>query len=895
MSLFEKPIGINIKRSNASSSTERGKLLSEDEMMLKRSLVKGNPFNTPTNKTRKGTPIPDDGYIQQMLSVAGQSQIDARNILRMSPELELGANIYIAGLLSPNDISQSKINFTCEEKDFGALRSEGLEIVESYFRNEFKIDGRLKNWIYKARFSEGATPLMVVPLTTIDQIINESNPQTKNMALESYKSSFDGSGNYKPIRFLGRGVSKDGKPVQRSVRSILGLESSDTSRTLADSGIVDFGDSAPVKFKDAILIHDNVEALKVPQLTIAAARYKMEDYFGFSAFEEVEVALESGDVEKQYDIKREGVELYPQRQFEMEQVVRLQPGDIASNVGHPVFMELPYSSVFAVHPPGKPDEHVGYYIALDESCNPLAIVDKNQMVSGDAMSSGQLGNFASAIIEKGANAVGDSSHHQTQQTVQNSLNLFMTTMDMNMVEMLKNGIFHGVDLAVAQNRDIMFYMFQRALVGKQTQLLFVPTSLLTYIAFDYNEWGLGESKITRYKDIAILASVITVANTLAAIGNAQQLKKVNIQFDEEDPDPQSTDEEIKGWLAKSQYGGSLLNTTRLADQLDMLVQSGYQFTYEGGMEIFPNTRVDIEPITRETAIIDSDWAQKIDKRMIMLTGISPEVVDLTQEVEFAQSYITGNVLRARQAHIEQLSFCEQVDHFIHNFTLNSKVLMLELTKLIKARRDEVPTLKNDKRNPLQLAKHFVKNIRTSLPKPDVTKLEMQLKSIETHNNFIDKVLESYLNENVLNASEVGQKIADKAEGIKAFFKDHLMRAYYEENNLLPPALLSLFSSDDDEKVDVFEQTEILSKKLGDMVLNHEGVAARLRSKNDEKMENLEQRFGAAGDSGSTSTDTDGNQPADGGETQADPAAAGADGNDDLFNDGGVGGSDDSPI
>lgn len=898
MGLFNQPISSGMKiDSGVKEKTSTARVLTEEELLVRRSLVKQSPFTNPVNRTPKGTPIPDDAYIQSLLSTAGQSKIDSRNILRMSPELERGANIYITGLLSPNDLSQSKINFNVEDGDFGPLRTIALEAIENYFRNEFKIDGRLKEWIFKARFSEGAVPLMVIPMTTIDRVINEKEAGKKKIALESYKSSFDEQGNYKPMGFLGAGVSQSTPKRTRSVRSVLGMES-DTSPTSAVNGRVDFGAKAAEFLKDSVLIHDNVEALKIPQISIAAAQVKMEDYFSFTILEDEKpknLSQEDSDTGS-YEIKRDGVELYPQRHFELEQVVKLTPEDINANVGHPGFMELPYESVFAVHPPGKPGEHIGYYVALDESCNPLAIANRPSNNSLDMGTGSQGGNFASAVIDKGASAVGDTNFHMSAQSQQSQVNLFMSTMDLNMTEMLKNGVFNGTELALTQNNDIMMTMFQRALAGKKTQMLFVPKSLLTYIAFDFNEFGLGESKLSKHKDVAVLASIINLSNTLASISNAQQLKRVNIAFDEEDPDPTHTDEEIKAWLTKNQYGGNLLNSTRLADQLDMLVQGGYQFTYEGGMEIYPNTRVDIEPMAREVSVIDNDFATKIDKRMIMLTGVSPEIVDLTQDVEFAQSYITGNAIRAKEAHLEQLMFCEQLDRFVHSFVLNSKILMTMVVNLIKTKRREIPALKVLDDSDIALAKRFVKAIRTSLPKPDVNKLEMQLKSIETHSGFVDKILESYLNENLLNASEVGEKIAERADAIKAFFKDHLMRSYYQENNLVPAALSALFADEADDKVDVFLESEVLSKQLCDMMLNHEGVIARLRSNNDFKMNNLEERFGGGGDpNGGDSADNSTPADTDGDAAAAEPAAGGGeDGGDDLFGDDGSDPTD-SPI
>ena len=49
---------------------------------------------------------------------------------------------------------------------------------------------------------------------------------------------------------------------------------------------------------------------------------------------------------------------------------------------------------------------------------------------------------------------------------------------------------YGEDLSIGATGEIYKLMFARSLAKKHTQLVFVPKTLLTYFAFDYNDQRL---------------------------------------------------------------------------------------------------------------------------------------------------------------------------------------------------------------------------------------------------------------------------------------------------------------------------------------------------------------------------------------------------------------------
>ena len=149
-----------------------------DTLLLAKNLVAPHYSEQQTRVTRDGTPIPDESDISKMFKAASTSIRDARNILKSSPELCMGIDIYIAGLLSPNDVSAPDLNITSNMGgELAGVKSKLIEVVRDWAKNEYKIDSRLKEWVFRAKYLQGAVPLAVIPLTAIDNIINESDKE----------------------------------------------------------------------------------------------------------------------------------------------------------------------------------------------------------------------------------------------------------------------------------------------------------------------------------------------------------------------------------------------------------------------------------------------------------------------------------------------------------------------------------------------------------------------------------------------------------------------------------------------------------------------------------------------------------------------------------------------
>ncbi len=881
----------NIRGSNTTTNSSN-----KEMAFIARNLVE--PQNTALNQrtSRDGTPIPDEQDISRLLKVAATSTRDARNILKSSPELCMGIDIYIAGLLSPNDVSRPELAILSTSNiELQPIKSKLLDVVRTWAKDEYKIDNRLKNWVFKAKYLAGAVPLAIVPMTEIDDIVNETDLNKKRLSLESYDSSNNGrfnKGYYNSTGVLGAGLNQPEKKKDKGVLGLLNMaqESGDNQPlyfdnqiTLSDtqktnihkncstevevSGKKEKVSNVILEALNKIYIHDNIEAFKIPRLKLASARRQVQRRF--SPLYKHNQAMESDDGRNTTDqptimVDQNGNFKYPNRSYSTREIINVRPKDMYENFGHPLVIELPYESALPICPPGLPEEPVGFIVVLDSSFNPLTITEEDLNLADPTDISVQ--SSAGVMGTQMLSQLGDASpeglmNFRNGVMTEANNRLFTNILEADLRERLRNGIYSNMEFDVKLLPVFAEFMFKRALAGMETQFLFIPNELLTYIAFETNEWGLGESKLSKHKGLAIIASTVQVANALASITNAIPHKKATIGFDDDEIDAFDTSEKLEQHIVRSQWANSLFSSSNTQDQLNHVLNSGFHFVYENGNGNFPNTSYDIEYINRDVATIDNDYLDSVNRRLIMLSGVSPEIVDMSQEVEFAQTYITGHMLRAQQAAIEQEIFCAGLSKFVRSFVLHSAIIIDELRGIVEAALKATDSPLKGIKTPVEdLIEEFINSIETSLPKPDTTKLDMQMKNITTHEEFIDKVIEYHFSDPMFASEEVGEKGADKIELVKAVWKSSYIRGIMQSNNLIPSQFNLLHGVETEEGiVDPLEESEGMVKRYLEYIVQHEKQMAGVRYKTDATIERVQETAQAA--AGETDGGSDTNEPA----------------------------------
>ena len=877
-----------VKESNSNTPGLRPRVKAGTKVddILRNYVRPNEQVNAQTQRSTNGHPIPSYGALDANLAKTISDRRDIKNILEMNPNAQLAIDICVNGTLSPNNTLDSQLQYKSSYDKLGPVKSVLLQKIREIMNAQVELEDVLPTILKDAKYDVGSYALLVVPTGRIrDMIKAEKVDGARNeQKILKFESMINDLSNVK-------------KPLLADKRY---LEPSALSFKLEDIGLEP---TAKVDISNLITVHSDLEIVRLSKMRERLIERDAVDgcLDSLDSFSDYDAKKDMAELADKY--KQEGLDdsvisdaLNRARSFSFDDVVSLSPDVDPDGIDMAVHMHVPHESIFVMHKPGSPEDHVGYYIALDMSGNPISVEDElgtytpnyTGTFGNDATNSSMAGqtNFAGGNTELGFSGMNNSSIQGRR--ISDKTALFSKVTEKQLIDKIKSGYFKHHDISLAEHKDLMQTMFQRLLSNKQTQLIFVPASLMTYIAFEYDENGNGISLIIKHKNIGVLNSILTLANTLSAINNTIDYKEVRVKFDDDELDFSKTTDMIIGNLVRSSsMNGSRLLSTDVYKQFDYLGTRGYQLAFEDHPS-FPGTSVEINNLDRERAAPDVDVMEKNEALLIQSLGSTPEVVDMARNVEFASSYFQSNLQAARRAIADQKILTKFLDKFIKIYLLNSPLALKWMIKEIDKSRKENPDIRGVKT--IELVRGFINSVTTHLPKPDMVKVELLDKAIQEQEKLVDHILKYTIGEEALQGEDVGEHLEATLEAIRRKIKAVIMRDYLASNNMFNEGIVSAIFNNDEEELDAaMSRIEAQQEFTLNFMKKHEIITATTIQKvNDElnkvkEARDLDGGGGGSGSSdfGSSSTDTNTDTTADtGGDAGGDPFAdTGADGGD----------------
>ena len=873
-----------VKESNSNTPGLRPRVKSGSKVddILRNYVRPNEQVGAQTQKSANGHPIPSYGALDANLSKTVSDRRDIKNILEMNPNAQLAIDICVNGTLSPNNTLDSQLQYKSSYDKLGAIKSTLLQKIREIMNAQVELEDILPTVLKDAKYDVGSYALLVVPTGRIREMIKSeklerTNSDQKIMKFESMINDF----------------SNVKRPLQADKRY---LEPSALSFKLEDIGLET---TTSLDVSKLITVHSDLEIIRmnkmrenwIKQEAVNGCLDSLEDFSNY------DIKADMAEMAKEH--KQEGLDdsviadsLNRARNYAFDDVISLAPEVDPDGIDMAVHMHIPHESIFVMHKPGSPEDHVGYYIALDMSGNPISVGDElnihnpnyNGTYGNDASNSAMSGqaNFAAGNTEMGFSGMNNSSIQGRR--ISDKTALFSKVTEKQLVDKIKSGYFKHHDISLAEHKDLMQTMFQRLLSNKQTQLIFVPASLMTYIAFEYDENGNGISLIIKHKNIGVLNSILTLANTLSAINNTIDYKEVRVKFDDDELDFNKTTDMVIGNLVRhSSMNGSRLLSTDVYKQFDYLGTKGYQLAFEDHPS-FPGTSVEINNLDRERAAPDVDVMEKNEALLIQSLGSTPEVVDMARNVEFASSYFQSNLQAARRAIADQKILTKFLDKFIRTYLMNSPLALKWMIQEIDRSRKDNPELRGIKT--IELVRGFINSVTTQLPKPDMVKVELLDKAITEQEKLVDHVLKYTIGEEALQGEDVGEHLEATLEAIRRKIKAVIMRDFLASNNMFNEGIINAIFNNDEEELDsAMGRIEAQQEFTLNFLKKHEIITATtIKRVNDDlnkikEARDLDAGSGGGFDTNTTETSTDPNaDPNAGGDAsgEADPFAANAD-------------------
>ena len=727
-----------------------------------------------TSRNLKDAVDASSQYFEKLSDDSALAVREAEEVLGALPDVAIGKRILINSILSPNDMISKELTYGAATKMFGDVTPLLLDVVRDHFDNVYKIKDKLGEMLEKALFLEGSYISVALPESSIDDAINSNLVISK----ESWSATTESMNN--PLSLLGsvESATYTHGEEQVAVTDLLG-----------------------------VTVTDNYEVFKLPHVNKRALSDAVASRFGprMRSVKDKKNKVKSNNHNGLVSIDSiDTSDLYPERTQVTVNMLSLKTLDDLEeiheeSVGHPIVINVPIEAFIPVTVPGQPSSHVGGFILLDKSGNPVvkrAGVDQYRDLNTRYQAS--YNEISSGLIAASfdRNLMHDSSALTNGPVdVDTSAKLYALLLEEELMKRLRLGGF-GEDISLGMLNNISRIMLSRACQRMETKVIFVPKQLYSFLAFDYKDTGLGRSLLERNKTISSLRMVQELADSLANIRNAIDHKELTINVDPDDPNPWKTAMEVLHNVQRSTRLGSPIGLINMSSIADSFQEHGWNVKV-AGHEAMPDMSVDFNQTTRNFSKPDSDYADRLRNQMFLSMGLSPDSISGVFGSEFATNVVSSNVFLAQDALEKQSIFASFLSDFVIKYVTNSGVLMDKLEEVVQQNHTKI-RLKNIKKVDYRLvAQVFVNNIQISLPKPDLAKFDMQKTALQSYADILDTLLPYYISEEAMTQEQFGEYTAEVVSDAIQAIKDACMRNFAAQMNIAPELNKMLYQQPDE--------------------------------------------------------------------------------------------------
>lgn len=705
---------------------------------------------------------PQHGVLERISNHTAQNVSDINNIRQLLPDTELAKQILISSILSPNDLVGTELGFrvsgkTLESEVTGPL----LDTFRDYFESVYNITSLLPTILEDCLFEKGAYPLLVLPESSIDDIINSSQP-----AMESLHGELGADGT--PKKSIGILGAASGRP--KNTFSLESYRGAAHTLTNDDCNVR----PAKGKFNPEVSVTDNLAVLKFPRVIESLRKRRIKDVMGQGGF---------GFEARKSKITRQDVidGTYQTKDFEKQSFIHVKTRSELPNPtrGEPMVMRLPVESVIPVHVPNNPEDHIGYFVLLDNFGNPINKAEEADYYKD--LNSKISGGCGSQLLESSNRTILGYEMDGKKLTEYEATRLYADIVEGDLINRLKNGIY-GEGVAIARPLDVYRIMLSRALSGMGTQVLYIPVELMVYFAFDYNSFGVGKSLLDDNKILANLRAMLMFSNTMASIKNSTGRTGLNIELDPDDPDPGSTVEYLVHEYSKNRQRKYPLGASSPLDIIDFLQSANIDIQVSGN-SAYPETRMEVEDMASNKVNVDTQLEDDVKRKYFMSLGLSPETVDLAGDVEFATSIVTSNLLLAKRVMMYQDTYVPMLKEFMVKYVENSAPLYEKLVDVIKNNRSALSHA-NKKLTEDEVIDLFLAELSVTLPRPDTAKLENQIEAFEQYTQGLELAVDAYFGEDSFMLRDFDD-VEETIRAIRSSVIAHYQREWLRNNNVLP--------------------------------------------------------------------------------------------------------------
>jgi hypothetical protein len=818
--------------------------------MLSKAVPNDRTVTVRDNQGNRQTAIPDLSIYKRKSARRGKQNADAATVLKILPDLDMGLRILVSSILAPADMVTTEVGYK-PPRDIvtSELASTLIQEITTHFEQEYKVKTLLPEILRDILGEKGSYPIAVIPENAIDAFINGSISIASESDLSPYVTP---EGLPRNTGILGSGTDSNKEKVRG-----LSLEAFRTTKKAdeIDPHIQVKEADGSYGREEYVTVTDNLMVLKFPMVhehlkhaSISRAMISKTNSFSLEAeIDEIRRQQHPAKISntgKVSDLKIEQ-NLYPNRQFQYEITSRLQgQAELTRrSIGMPLCMKFPSESILPVHVPGNPKKHIGYFALLDNEGNPIAMSTEDAYNDslGRGIGPGMDNTLGNSIMRKINANLGDHSSFD----VRNGLHMDMAThvyadiVERDLLARIKNGV-HSTSAQIATNDEFYRVMLSRTLQKKYTQVLYIPLEYMTYMAFSYDDHGIGRSLLDETSTVNTLRSVLQFNDVIAAVRNSIGRTHVEMTLPEDDPDPLKTIERAQHDIVRSRQLDLPLSITNPSDITEFLSRAGYDWNFSGHPDL-PQLKVDFSQTNTQYTKADPDLSESLKKLSIMGLSLSPQTIDNGFAGDLATTVTANNILLGKRVLQYQQDFTPQLGAHLKKYLMHHRAMFEKLQQLVK---DNIHNVKyaftpeekayigrlGEERGKFYLInrvlKEFIDGIEVTLPEPPTVTMEGQKANYDTWKEAMTEAIDAYISSEILNDGVAGSEMSGRVDAIKAMILSHFSRQWMAEHNFLPE-LGALVAETEDGRPQVILMEE-MTRHLEAMVRSCMRVVAKTK-------------------------------------------------------------------
>lgn len=871
------------------------------------SIIKNNPLSASvlsklTSDQMTGPMNPLTFNIPDVALVNNEKIKNNEDIVRMFPDVELCIQILVSSIISPNDMTSTKLLYRPPEillpKE---LKASIMNLIETHIEKHYELNSKLSTILREALFTKGSYIEAIIPEASLDDIIAQYDYKG-NVSLEHYLNK-----KIQPkFKYLGGSTKSNTINLSAESMALFGI---DTRKQQTSPSINQKQQEVVISMEDMLLdITDNPKILSVNQAMIDNSHKLSREHL----YHETSLSREDNETLDLFFRDRNF--------FNAQEFVQVNTKENASrkSLGRPLVLKLPVESVIPVHVVNDPTKHLGYFVILDNNGTPIS---KEQATEQDNAHTGIVNlvkreDNGSSLINKASQAL----YGMTRQDIQiDKLEELYSKLVENLIKQkLKDGMY-GDLVTIKDDADIYRVMLNRALKNQQTKLLFLPSELVAFYAFEYRDNGTGKSLLEKASILYSIRSILMFSRLMGSIKNSTTVTEIAATLDEDDPDPEKSKEMIISEVLKTRQNILPLGVLRPDDLADWAHKLGVRFKFQHPS--MANLDISTSDVASSKTMPDDELERSIKEAIIMSYGLTPEIVEAGYASDFATTVTAKNLLTAKRVTRTQELFNPLASEHVRKILRNDSEIIEEIKVLLDSNKGEIKKFINklkgkDNKQEAEVFKKikqseitefitniFINEIETYLPDPQTYEANSSKNAFDDFKTMVEEATDIIFSSESLPDEFVGQ-LSGKIDMIKSMFRSVLFRKWMLDNNYLPEIADFLTKDEDGKPVfNVLEDYSTFVEALGESFVPFMKSRLKDKIKLDEKIQKAEEQANSSGGSGGDSWDSGGDDGGGdtGGDSGWDDDSAGGDdnggdqnsdaGGDDDFGGGDFGGDD----